>query len=247
MGAYAYWEEVKKRLAEIETNEIGNIRLAADIIYQVLQDGGRVFIFGCAHSAILAEEMFYRAGGLVFWNPIHAPGLTMDVRPISYTTHIERIEGYGTTIVEKNKITNNDVVIIVSTSGRNPVPVEFSLAAKAKGAKVIAITSLEYSKRVDSRHSGGKKIYEIADLVVDNHAPFGDAAVEVPGRRLRYGAVSSITGIYILRAIEAELIERMLQEGWEPPIFQSSNLPGLNADQHNRELIEKYRKQITYE
>lgn len=246
MGAREYWEEVKKRLAQSES-EINNIQLAADIIYKALQEGGRVFIFGCAHSAILAEEMFYRAGGLVFWNPIHAPGLTMDIRPITYTTNIERMEGYGAVIVEKSKITSKDVVIVVSTSGRNPVPVEFALAAKEKGAKVITITSLEYSRQVDSRHSTGKKVYEIADLVLDNHAPLGDAVVEIPGRGLRYGAVSTITGIYLLRAIEAEIVDRMLKDGWEPPIFQSSNLPGVTAHQHNRELIERYRQQITYE
>lgn len=246
MGAREYWEQVQKRLAQIES-EISNVKQAADIIYKALQEGGRVFIFGCAHSVILAEEMFYRAGGLVFWNPIHAPGLTMDTKPITYTTNIERIEGYGAVIAEKNKINDKDVVIVVSTSGRNPVPVEFALAAKEKGAKVIAITSLEYSRQVVSRHSTGKKVYEIADLVLDNHAPLGDAVVEIPGRGLRYGAVSTITGIYLLRAIEAEIIERMLKNGWEPPIFQSSNLPGITADQYNRSLMERYRQQITYE
>lgn len=246
MGALEYWEQVKRRLALVE-QDLASIQQAADIVYCTLKAGGRVFVFGCAHSAILAEEMFYRAGGLVFWNPIHAPGLTMDVRPISYTTSLERIEGYGTTIVDKNGITDRDVVIVVSTSGRNPVPIEVALAAKQRGAKVIALTSLEYSQNVVSRHSSGKKLYEIADLVLDNHAPFGDAAVELPEKNLRYGAISTITGIYALRALEAEIIERMVDDGWDPPVFQSSNLPTSTADEHNRLLIKNYCQQITYE
>jgi uncharacterized phosphosugar-binding protein len=246
MGVREYWFAVKERLKAVE-EDISAIQNAARVIYTALKAGRRVFIFGCAHSVILAEEMFYRAGGLVFWNPIHAPGLTMDTRPISYTTYVERLEGYGRVIVERSGIGKGDILIIVSTSGRNPVPVDAALAAKEKGATVIALTSLEYSQNVQSRHSSGKKVYEIADIVLDNHAPFGDASVEVPERGLKYGAVSGILGIYILRAIEAEIIDFMLQEGWEPPVFRSSNLPTITSDEHNRRLIEQYRNQITYE
>lgn len=245
MGAREYWEEVRRRLDAVE-GEIEEIRRAADLIYDAFNRGGRVFIFGCAHSVILAEEMFYRAGGLVLWNPIHAPGLTMDVRPITYTTSIERLEGYGRAIVEREGIREGDVIIVVSTSGRNPVPVEVALAAKERGAQVIALTSLEYSRNVDSRHSSGKKVHEIANIVLDNFAPLGDAAVELPGKGYRYGAVSTITGAYILHSIEAEVIERMVREGTDPPVFQSSNLPGDDPDRHNAALLERYRDQITY-
>lgn len=245
MGAWEYWNEVRTRLDAIE-KDIEFIKKAVDVLYEAIKSGGRIFIFGCGHSVILAEEMFYRAGGLVFWNPIHAPGLTMDVRPITYTSSIERLEGYGQVIVERERLRRGDVLIVVSTAGRNPVPIDVALAAKAKGVKVIALTSLEYSREVDSRHTSGKKLYEVADMVLDNHAPLGDAVGRLPGRGYRFGAISTVTGSYILHAIEGEIAARMIAEGKEPPIFLSANLPGTEADKHNARLLQEYADQITY-
>jgi len=245
MGSWEYWSEVRARLDAIE-KDIEVIKKAADALYEAIKSGGRIFVFGCGHSVILAEEVFYRAGGLVFWNPIHAPGLTMDVRPMTYTSSIERLEGYGQVIVEREGLRKGDVLVIVSTAGRNPVPIDVALAAKAKGVKVIALTSLEYSQAVDSRHSSGKKLYEIADLVINNHAPVGDAVGRLPGRDYRFGGVSTITGSYILHAIEGEIADRMIAEGKEPPIFLSANLPGTEADEHNAQLLQEYADRITY-
>lgn len=245
MGAREYWKEVRKRLDSVEA-DYDRIREAADLLYEVIGARGRIFVFGCAHSVILAEEVFYRAGGLALWNPIHAPGLTMDIRPISYTTSIERLENYGQTIVEHAGLREGDVLVLISTSGRNAVPVDVALAAKQKGVKVLAVTSLEYGHAVNSRHSSGKKVYEIADLVIDNHAPFGDAVGTLLGREYKFGGVSTITGAYILHAIEGEIAERMIRDGKEPPIFLSSNLPGARSDEHNARIFEEYRDHITY-
>ncbi|MFW6422221.1 MAG: sugar isomerase domain-containing protein, partial [Candidatus Bipolaricaulota bacterium] len=224
MGAKSYWSATKKCLQAIE-NDYETIKETAKVLHEVVRSGDRIFVFGCAHSVMLAEEVMYRAGGLALWNPIHAPGLKMDIRPISYTTAIERLEGYGDTIVEKEGLQEGDALVLVSTSGRNPVPVDVALAAKERGVKVIALTSLEYSKNVDSRNSSGKKVYEIADLVLDNQAPEGDAVGQLTGKDYQFGGVSLITGTYILHAIEGEIAELMIDEGEEPPIFLSSNLP----------------------
>lgn len=245
MGAQEYWTAVRACLDAVE-QDIELIRKAADILYDSIKTGGRIFIFGCGHSVILAEEMFFRAGGLVFWNPIHAPGLTMDVRPITYTSSVERLEGYGQVIVEREGLRKGDVLVIVSTAGRNPVPIDVALAAKAKGIKVVALTSLEYSRGVDSRHSSGKKLYEIADLVIDNHAPLGDAVGHLPEKNYKFGGVSTITGSYILHAIEGEIADRMIAEGKEPPFFLSANLPGAEPDRHNVRLLQEYADRITY-
>lgn len=245
MGAREYWCEARACLDAIE-QDIEVIRKAADLLYETIKSKGRIFVFGCGHSVILAEEVFFRAGGLVFWNPIHAPGLTMDVRPMTYTSSIERLEGYGQIIVEREGLRKGDALIIVSTAGRNPVPIDVALAAKAKGVRVIALTSLEYSQKVDSRHSSGKKLYEIADLILDNHAPLGDAIGPLPGREYKFGGVSTITGSYILHAIEGEIVDRMIAEGREPPIFLSANLPGSESDKHNARLLQEYADQITY-
>ena len=245
MGASEYWKEVRHCLDAVE-KDIESIKQVADLLYDIIKAGGRIFVFGCGHSVMLAEEVFYRAGGLALWNPIHAPGLTMDIRPITYTTSIERLEGYGPVIVEREGLREGDALILVSTAGRNAVPVEMAITAKEKGVRVIALTSLEYSQSVDSRHSSGKKVYQIVDLVLDNHAPLGDAVASLPGKDYKFGGVSMITGSYILHAIEGEIAERMISDGKEPPIFLSGNLPGTRSDQHYEKILREYGDQITY-
>ena len=245
MAAREYWREVRKCLDAVEA-DLDSINKAADILYEVIKNKGRIFVFGCAHSVMLAEEVFYRAGGLALWNPIHAPGLTMDIRPMTYTTAIERMEGYGPVIIDRAGLREGDALVLVSTAGRNAVPVEMAMSAKEKGIRLIALTSLDYSQSVDSRHPSGKKVYEIAELVLDNHAPKGDAVGPLPGRDYNFGGVSMITGSYILHAIEGEIAERMINDGKEPPIVLSLNLPGQDSQKRLEEIFEEYGDQITY-
>ena len=245
MAAIEYWKEVRGLLDLVE-KDIESIKKAADLLYDVIKAGGRIFVFGCGHSVMLAEEVFYRAGGLALWNPIHAPGLTMDVRPMTYSTSLERLEGYGLEIVKREGLREGDALILVSTAGRNAVPVEVAMAAKNQNVKVIALTALPYSQGVDSRHSSGKKVYELADLILDNHAPLGDAVGPLPGKDYKFGGSSMITGSYILHAIEGEIAERMIADGKEPPIFLSANLPGTRSDQHNERIFNEYADRIMY-
>jgi uncharacterized phosphosugar-binding protein len=245
MAATEYWKEVRKCLDGVE-KDIDSINKAADLLYDVIKNKGRIFVFGCAHSVMLAEEVFYRAGGLALWNPIHAPGLTMDIRPMTYTSAIERMEGYGPVIVDREGLRAGDALVIASTAGRNAVPVEMAIAAKEKGVAVIALTSLDYSQSVDSRHPSGKKVYELADLVLDNHAPKGDAVGPLPGKNYKFGGVSMITGSYILHAIEGEIAERMIRDGKEPPIIFSLNLPGKKSEERLQQMLSEYKDQITY-
>ena len=245
MAAVEYWKEIRNGL-DLGEQDIESIKDAADLLYDVIKAGGRIFVFGCGHSVMLAEDVFYRAGGLALWNPIHAPGLTMDMRPMTYTTSIERLEGYGSVIVEREGLQEGDALVLVSTAGRNAVPGEMAMEAKKKGVKLIALTSLPYSQGVESRHSSGKKVYELADLVLDNHAPLGDAVASLPGKDYKFGGASMITGSYILHAIEGEIAERMIADGKEPPVFLSANLPGTRSDSHNAQIFKEYGKQITY-
>jgi uncharacterized phosphosugar-binding protein len=217
---------------------------AADEIAEAIARGNGVFVFGCSHAAILAAEVFYRAGGLALLNPIFAPGLTPDVRPITRTTELERLEGYGRAIIDTSPVRPGDVLIVHSVSGRNAVPVEMALEAKARGVRVIALTSVAYAASVTSRHSSGKRLHEVADVVLDNCGAPGDAVVEVPGLDQRTGPTSDVVGAAILHSVVAQVIDNLIARGITPPVFVSANLDG--GDEHNARILAKYRDRIHY-
>ncbi len=131
-------------------------------------------------------------------------------------------------------------MLIISNSGRNSVPVEMALKAKAEGIKVIALTSLGHSKSCQSRHTSGKKLYELADLVLDNCVPAGDSLVSYNG--VKSGPGSTIAGCLIVDSILAETLEILSSEGIQLPVFGSQNVDGFDNDS----LYEKYEGKIRH-
>lgn len=242
---FRYLERVKEILALIEDEEKGNILKASEILANKIIEKKSVFMFGASHAGILAEEVYFRAGGLAVFNPVFAKGLALDSSPISITSEMERLEGYGTVLVKKSPIKKGDLVFIHSVSGRNPVGVEFAMEAKNRGAYVIAITNLEYSKSVTSRHSSGKRLFEVSDLVLDNHGDIGDAAVNIDGLDQKVGATSTVIGASIINTIISEATRILVENGIEtPPIFYSANLDG--GDEKNKFIEQEYKNQIFY-
>ncbi len=181
MLARTYLDKVIDIMGKLRDTQLEAIDQAGEMIAQAIVDGHSLFAFGCSHSAVPVEDIFYRAGGLMLVNPIFGPGLTLDIHPPTITTQIEQLPGYAKIILDRLPTKPGDVLILVSVSGRNPVPIEIAMAAKDKGMKVIGITSMQYTNSVSSRHSSGKKMYEFADLVIDNLAVPGDAVLEVEG------------------------------------------------------------------
>ena len=173
-----YFSKVKQVLTDIETTQKEAMHKAADICTEALFQGRRLFFFGTGHSHMLAEEPFYRAGGLKNITPILETGLMLHEGEVK-STALERLEGYADILLEHHGVSENDVLFVISNSGVNAVPVEMALGAKRIGAKVIALTSLKHSRQMHPRHSSGKKLFEIADLVLDNCGVYGDAAVEL--------------------------------------------------------------------
>ncbi len=239
-----YLESAIQLLEEIRQKEGEAIEKAAQVIASAIQAGHLVYAFGPTHAGILAQELFYRAGGLVPVNPILPPGLTTEVRPVTLTSRLERLPGYGAQIIAESPIEAGDVFIVHSVSGRNAAVVEAAQAARARGAFVIALTSLEYSRSVQPRQPGMPRLFETADLVLDDHAPAGDALVPLPGLAQRVGPVSTVTGAAILNAVVVRVAELLLERGGDPPIFLSANLDG--GDEHNRRWLEHYRGRLTY-
>ncbi|WP_077614362.1 SIS domain-containing protein [Caenibacillus caldisaponilyticus] len=237
----AYFNKINELLTLIEKEEGDRLRQAARKVTEGLQKGGIVQLFGCGHSHILTEEVFYRAGGLVPVKPILIEPLMLHEGAVR-SSELERENGYASTFLQDYEFKKEDVVFVLSTSGRNPVPVDVALYAKAQGAFVIGVTSLEYSQSQPSRHVSGKRLYEVVDLVIDNHAPVGDAVLSHPKVAVPFAPSSTVTGAAILNGIFAETIALLAESGSEPPIFLSGNIEG--ADTHNKRLVEQYRARI---
>lgn len=238
---HTYLNHIHDMLHRIEQQEANAISLAATKTAEAIMNGGIVHLFGCGHSHILTEEVFYRAGGLVPIRPIFVEKLMLHEGAVR-SSELERQNGLAETFMEEQNIRPGEVMFVLSTSGRNPVPVDAALIAKAKGAFTIGITSLAYSQSQPSRHRSGKHLYDAVDLVIDNYAVKGDAILTHPDVPVPFTPTSTVTGAAILNAILAEAIVRMAEQGYNPPVFLSGNIDG--ADEHNNALIERYRERI---
>ena len=242
---FEYIEKVIQMLSVVNELEKDTLQKGSEIMAQTIQKGNSIFVFGASHAGIIAEESYFRAGGLVVFNPIFAKGLLLDNVPITVTSEMERLEGYGKIIIDKSDIKSGDCLIVHSVSGRNPVSIEVAMTAKAKGATVICITNLSYSKSVTSRYSKGVKLYEVSDLVIDNHGDIGDAAIEICDTGIRAGATSTVIGAAILNTLATETIKIMHKAGIKIlPVFYSANLDG--GEEKNKKVVETYKNQIHY-
>ncbi len=220
----------------IETQEDA-LERAAELVCQSCLAGGRFYVFGSGHSHMIAEELYIRAGGLAYVKAILPPELMLHEMP-NKSTWLERLSGYAEAMLKLHKVEEKDTILIVSNSGRNIVPVEMALEAGKIGAKVIALTSMEHSTQTASRHASGKKLYELADVVLDNGAKKGDASFRIEGLDTPTGPTSDAIGIAMAQALIASVIDRLVQNGHRPPVFQSSNVDG--ADAYNDALFDTY-------
>ena len=244
MFADQYIDIVQTTIKNAWNEQRDTIHHIASAIRIALQSKHSVYIFGCSHAGILAEEVFYRTGGMAVINPIFFPGFMLNTRPVTMTSKLERVDGLGKILIEENHLKSGDVLLIHSVSGRNNVPVEMAMEAKKIGVTVIAITNVAYSSAVASRHPSGKRLFEVCDYVVDNKGTVGDAAVQITGLAERIGPTSTACGAAILNGIIIETVEQMLQKGTVPPVFMSTNLDG--GDAHNQKIFEEYGDQIYY-
>ena len=230
-----YYESVRNTLSEIMKSEMEKIKILARKIYESFKAGGLIYAFGTGHSHMLIEELFYRAGGLVPVYPIFVSSLMLH-EGASRSSKLEKLEGYGRIIADSLRLNQNDIVMIFSNSGVNSVPVEFALSMRERGIYVATVTSFDHANSVGARNKFGKKLYEVADLAIDNHVPYGDAVLEIGG--VKVAPLSSISGIFILNSLVSEVASLFVEAGETPPIFTSSNVKG--GDEMNKKFIEKY-------
>lgn len=228
-------------LQEIETLEEKAMEAAAKAAYDAIRNGGMLHVFASGHSHMIAEEMFFRAGGLVPINPILEESLTTQAGAIQSMLN-ERKTGFAAEILSGENLKLGDAILISSNSGINNVIVEAAMIAKEMGLTVIGITSLTASKTLEPRHPSGKKLYELCDIVIDNHVPLGDGLLTIPENGLVTGGASSFGSLYIAQRIVLKIENYYLREGKLPPVYMSANIP--NGTEYNEELIAMYQDKI---
>jgi uncharacterized phosphosugar-binding protein len=228
----AFLEQVATLLDRFGQSQLAAVSRSAEYCASAIKQGGLVHVFGSGHSSLVCQDAFARAGGLIPINLIVGEDL-LPHRGLR-CGEVERTSGLAAALLETEPVEPGDVLIIVSNSGRNAVPVEMAEAAHARGLRTVAITSLDHSRSVSSRAPSGKRLFEIADVVIDNLGTSGDAAVDLGdgADAVAVGATSSILGAVAIQAICVETSARLSAAGMRPPVFVSANVEG--GDAHNR-------------
>lgn len=235
-----YLTNIHTLLDRVLETQSDSINRAVAAVANTLEQGGMVYAFGTGHSHLLAEELFYRAGGLVKVYPILDEPLMLH-RNASRSSQVEGLSGYAATLLENGiSPTEKDTIFIFSNSGRNAVPVEMALEMKQRGVCTICITNLAQSSQAVSRHSSGLRLFELCDIVIDNCGAVGDAAMDIGC--FRCGPTSTVIGAAILQAIVCGVVEQLQDRGVMPEVFCSSNVDG--GDGVNHHLITQYRREI---
>ena len=236
-----YLSSIYTMLEQVEQQEQAGIEAAAKAAYESIQKGGLLHVFSTGHSHMIVEEMFYRSGGLVPVNPILVDELMVHKGAIT-STRMERLHGKAEEVLSAAGLQKGDTIIISSNSGINAVPVEAAVYAKQQGLTVVAVTSRKVSQTLQSRCENGKHLYEVADIVIDNHAPRGDGFFTIPGTEQITGGASTFSSLFIAQRIVLKIENLYLAQGEMPPVLRSANLPG--GDEYNSKVIAQYQSRI---
>lgn len=238
-----YFAEIRALLARAEEKNAATIEIVSERIAASIAAGGVLHAFGTGHGHMLAEEIFYRAGGLVPVNAILDSTLMLHEGALS-SSLAERLPGYAEVVLSRYEARAGEILIIASNSGRNSVPVEMALAAQARGLQVVALTSLAHANAHPSRHPSGKRLHELADFVLDNCGVPGDAALSVPGVAEPTGPTSTVVGAALLHSVVYAAVTKLVEQGITPPLFISANV-GDTGD-HNARLIAQYQSRLRH-
>ncbi len=234
---HTYFDNLNALITRTQKTQADAMERAARQIADSLKGGGMIYTFGTGHGHLLALEVFYRAGGMARVCPIMDEKLMLHISAAGSTLE-ERCEAWVPVLLERYPIKAGDVLISASNSGRNAVPVLLAREAQKRGAFVIALTSMNHTSAVSSRNSLNLRLFETADLVLDNGGVLGDASVSFEDGAM-VGPTSTAVGAAILQAIVCRVKELSLEEGFEADFFKSSNVDG--GDEWNDRLIERYK------
>ena len=237
MTALGRWTEAARRVLDhIESTQMGAIEQAAGWSAATIGDGGLVHLFGSGHSRIPVEEMFPRYGSFPGFHPMVELSMTFHTEVVGsngqpQAMFIERVSGLAEVILSGFEFGGGDMMIIFSASGRAAVPVEMALGSAGRGMKVVAVTSLAESEAAPATHESGKRLFEIADLVIDIGTPPGDALVTLQGLETPVGPGSTLANAMVVNEIKVRTAELLLAEGKLPPVLTAASVVGAEESQ----------------
>ena len=218
----AYYTAIGSLLAEAVERERDRMEAAAGLVADCVQRGGLVYVTGTGHAHMLAEEPFYRAGGLAAIHPILVPSLMLHEGAVR-STQLERSPDLARDAMGGLDFGAEDVLIVASHSGRNAFPVEAAMIARERDTPVIALTSVAHGSRTSSRHSSGERLMDVADIVLDTGVPYGDATVPLGEGRPAVAPASTVVGAFLMNAVMARATQLLFERGADPDVFVSAN------------------------
>jgi uncharacterized phosphosugar-binding protein len=241
-----------KAMEQVRRTQLDAIVTASQLCAERIAAGGLVFLFGSGHSRLMVDEMTPRQGCFVGFVPLVEMAVTnysaiIGNNGLRATLHLEKYEGYAEEILRSFRFGPNDAFIIISTSGIRPLVVEMAIGARSRNLPVIAIVSRRHCESVQSGHPSGKKLIDVADLVIDNETPVGDCAVELPGLESRTGPLSTMTGALIINMIRCETARMLVERGHNPVMFPSHQfVRSDSAEDQAERFYEAYRKSLIH-
>jgi uncharacterized phosphosugar-binding protein len=232
-------------LRQVRDEDAGEIEAAGTLIADTVVDGGRLFAFGAGHSSLAAQDIVYRAGGLALMNLLAVPGVVgVDVMPATLGSALERVDGLASAVLDSSPLRSGDLLVIISLSGRNALPVEMAMNARALGVKVIGVTSVAYATETTSRHVSGTYLKDHCDLVLDSRIPVGDAELTLDSIEAPFAPASTVVTSALLQAVMATAAGALADRGIEPPLLRSGNVDG--GHDWNGRVMTEYGDRIFY-
>ncbi len=251
-AAQEYYDRTISLLENLRKTQIPHVEAAAEICAERIAKGGLVFLFGAGHSRMMCEEMTPRQGGFVGFyalveDAVSSHASIVGTNGLRGPLYLEKYEGYAEEILKSFKFGPDDAFILISTSGIRPLIVEMAMGAKERGMPVIAMVSREHGEQSPAAHSSGKKLMDVADVVLDNHCPPGDCVLELEGMEWRTGPTSTVTGGMLMNMLRVEVAERLLARGIKPEVLPSHQFVGnTSADEQLDRFYEAYRKSLAH-
>ena len=236
-----YLKNIQRLLENLENTQEQVIDQVAEACAECIYNGGLLYFFGTGHSHMLCEEPFYRAGGLASIYPILESDLMLHEGAAKSSSY-ERLEGLGNMVISHTPLGKGDVLFLISNSGRNCAVIDAALEAKKRGAITVAITSMNHTTNVTSRHSNGLNLYQVCDFVLDNGGVVGDASVQLDGLKQKIAPTSSVIDITMINLVLVNTTELLLKKGMTPPVFTSANTD--EGDSANKSILETYKPRI---
>ncbi|MBV2357475.1 SIS domain-containing protein [Streptomyces sp. J2-1] len=232
-------------LRRVREEEADAVAAAGTLLADTVESGGRLFAYGAGHSALAAQDVVYRAGGLALLNLLAVPGAVGVEAPATLGSALERVEGLADAVLDCSPARAGDALIVISLSGRNALPVEMALKARALGLKVIGVTSMAYTAGTSSRHRSGTFLKDHCDVVLDSKIAVGDAELTLDTIPAPFAPASTVVTSALMQAMVATAAATLADRGIEPPLLRSGNVDG--GTEWNRRVMTEYGDRIFYQ